>query len=348
VPGDGAARTERATPRRRQELLRQGRVPRSLDARHGVLALGGLGLIWVLWSALVSRLVLFQQVARDAASARAVPSASSAVILLPALGPILFAPAALAILVNIVIIGRPIFALGVVRPDFSRLDPRSGLQRMVSLAGMIEIAKALVRIGAAIVIVASGFDALARASALAGLTAITGRLVIFCAAIGLLGAADLLYQRWRYERDIRMTRQELLEEQRSSEGDPRVRRALRQRMMSRGGGIHRVREATVVIANPTHIAVAILYQPGKTRAPVVIARGEDEWALRILDAAAQASVPIVRNPPLARDLYANVPLDAEIPTRLYRALAMVLAEVYRAVRAARKTPSASSAPMPAP
>ena len=147
----------------------------------------------------------------------------------------------------------------------------------------------------------------------------------------ILGAADLFYQRWKFKEDNKMTKQEVKDEFKNSEGDPHVKGQQKQRMQqaSQRRMMAAIPEADVVITNPTHFAVALAYESGKGQAPVVVAKGADFVAARIKDIAKENDVVIVENKPLARMLYYNVDLDAEIPPELYQAVAEVLAYVYQ-------------------
>ena len=146
----------------------------------------------------------------------------------------------------------------------------------------------------------------------------------------ILGFADYAYQRWKFNDDMKMTKQEVKDEYKNSEGDPQIKGKQRQRMMesSQRRMMKNVPQADVVITNPTHIAVAILYDNTKDEAPRVVAKGEDYLAKKIKEAAGEHGVPIVENKPLARALYATVEVDEAIPPELYQAVAEILAVVY--------------------
>lgn len=146
----------------------------------------------------------------------------------------------------------------------------------------------------------------------------------------IIAIADYLFQKWRFSEDMKMTKQEVKDEQKQMEGDPKLKGQLRSLMRSRIRSlmINNVQEADVVITNPTHYAVAVKYQEGSNSAPIVLAKGLDFLALRIREKADEFDVPIVEEPPLARALYANVEIDEEIPEELFKAVAEVLAYVY--------------------
>ena len=146
----------------------------------------------------------------------------------------------------------------------------------------------------------------------------------------ILGFIDYAYQKWKFTNDMKMTKQEVKDEYKNTEGDPQIKNKQRQKMMetSRRRMMANVPQADVVITNPTHIAVAILYDNEKDEAPKVVAKGEDYLALKIKETAKESGVPIVENKPLARALYATVEIDEIIPPELYQAVAEILAVVY--------------------
>jgi len=141
---------------------------------------------------------------------------------------------------------------------------------------------------------------------------------------------DYFYQRWEFEKSIRMTKQEIKEEYREIEGSPEVRRRQREIMarLARGRMLQQVPEADVVITNPSHIAVAIEYKSEEMEAPVVLAKGADEIAQKIIQIAKENNIPVVRNPQVARELYKTTDIGEQIPPNMYRAVAEILAYVY--------------------
>jgi flagellar biosynthetic protein FlhB len=146
-----------------------------------------------------------------------------------------------------------------------------------------------------------------------------------------LAALDFFYQWWEYERQMKMSKQEVKEEYKQTEGDPQVKGKIRdlQRQRARNRMMQQVPQADVVIRNPTHFAVALRYKPEKDNAPVVLAKGQDELALRIVKVAEEHGVTVIENVPLARALYAQAELDREIPPALYGAVAEVLVYIFR-------------------
>lgn len=147
----------------------------------------------------------------------------------------------------------------------------------------------------------------------------------------VLAGFDFLYQWWDYERQLKMSKQEVKEEYKQMEGDPQVKGKIKeiQRKMAQSRMMQQVPGADVVVRNPTHFAVALRYKPEQDNAPIVLAKGQDELALRIVKVAEENGVPVMENVPLARALYAGAELDREIPAELYGAVAEVLVYLYR-------------------
>jgi flagellar biosynthesis protein FlhB len=151
---------------------------------------------------------------------------------------------------------------------------------------------------------------------------------------GVLAAIDYIFQRWRYNKSLKMTHQEIKEELREMDGDPQIKSRIRklQRELARRRMMDAVPDATAVVTNPTHFAVALRYESGKTRAPIVVAKGQDYVAEQIKTIASKHNVPVIENPFLARTLYSSVRVGQEIPAQLYRAVAEIIAFVYRLKR----------------
>lgn len=236
---------------------------------------------------------------------------------------------------------RGLFNMKQLRPKFSKLNPISGIKKLFSMRGAIELIKSLLKISILSYVIYSKFaehfgefprlmemefgQVLAFGSALL-MDIVTNVAVLFA----FLAAIDFMYQRWQYEKDLRMSKHEIKEEYKQTEGDPQIKNKIRQkqREMAMGRMMENVPSADVVIKNPTHYAVAIRYEAGKNRSPVVLAKGADYVALRIIRTAEENDVPIMENKPLARGLYENVPLDREIPEEFFQPVAEVLAFVY--------------------
>ncbi|MEL5847811.1 MAG: flagellar biosynthesis protein FlhB [Candidatus Igneacidithiobacillus chanchocoensis] len=246
------------------------------------------------------------------------------------------------------------FSSKALVPDFSHLNPLTGLQRLVSRHALLELVKAVLKAvvigGIGITLVYAQRRALLRLIAEDPLAAVhhlfsmLGLLFLFMAASTLLIVAfDVPFQLWTYNEKLKMTDQEVRDEMKEQEGNPEVKRRIRslQREMSRRRMMAAVPKATVVVTNPTHYAVALRYDEGKDAAPVVLAKGADELAAKIRELAREHRIPLVEAPPLARALYHHVELDRPIPAVLYRAVAELLAYLYQ-LRVAQpgRTPAA--------
>jgi flagellar biosynthetic protein FlhB len=224
---------------------------------------------------------------------------------------------------------------------WGRLNPLPGLARLVGGHGLVELVKSAVKITVAGAVAFFAVRAHWPVLLFAGdegpeaAPATLGRVVAAVwwrvgAAYLLLAGVDYAYQWWRHERSLRMTRQELREESKETEGDPLLRgrlRALHRQMAARRMMAEAAR-ADVVLSNPTHVAVALRYDSQRMKAPRVVAKGERLVALRIIDVARRHGVPVVQNPPLVRTLFRTVAVGREIPRNLYRAVAEILVHVY--------------------
>ncbi len=237
------------------------------------------------------------------------------------------------------------FLFSLRPPDFARLSPAAGFGRLLSRRAAIDLGKRVLRLA---VIAWTGYawlrDALPQwppllamplpqgAAYLGGQTA--GLLQRLALVLLLFGGADYALQRWQHLQDLRMTREEMRQEQREQETSPELRQQVRkkQRSLARRRMLQQVPKASVVITNPTHYAAALRYDPASMAAPRLIAKGQDLLALQIRRIAREAGVPVIENPPLARALHAQVPLDTEIPAELYQTVAAVLAYIYRTRR----------------
>ena len=227
-------------------------------------------------------------------------------------------------------------------PDLGRLSPMKGFKRMYGAESVAELFKSLLRValvgGAASLCVWMGLDSLRslmlmplEAAASHGL-GFTGTLLMATAgALLLLAAIDAPYQKWNHTRKLKMTRQEMRDEMKESEGRPEVKARVRQlqHQLSQRQMMENVPSADVIVTNPTHYAVALKYDGGQMGAPRVVAKGVDEMALRIRELAQSSRIAIVESPPLARALYREGQVGQEIPVRLYAAVAQILSYVYQ-------------------
>jgi flagellar biosynthetic protein FlhB len=237
---------------------------------------------------------------------------------------------------------RPVFTFEKIKPDFAKLSLTAGLKRMFGMDGVSNLLKGLVKIAiVGMAIWTQVWPERNKLEAVLGqsILGVAGDmshllfkvLIAALAALAVIAAADYFLQRFRFQQRNKMSKQEVKEEYRQSEGDPAVKAKVRQirherakrRMMAAVPG------ATVIITNPTHFAVALKYESGKMAAPICVAKGVDALALRIREVAKEHDVPIVENPPLARALHAAVEIDEVVPPEHYKAVAQVIGYVMR-------------------
>jgi flagellar biosynthesis protein FlhB len=334
-------RTEAATPRRLQRARESGQVAMSRE----LPALAGLAVFALLLAlaapaaseALALRLaILFRRFDLAPAAALRLALLAGAGVAAP-----VAAAALLAGIGAVVVQTGVLFSLTPLRPDLSRLSPATGLRRILGPDAAIEAVKALVRLAAMSVAVwyalAAALPALRLAPlrpplALPGMTAdIVLRVLLAVLAVqAVITVGDVLWVRLRYARSLRMSRVELREEQKDNEGDPKIKARVRQIRLQRARRriLAAVAKATVVVTNPTHYAVALAYDRAQSAAPRVVAKGVDSMAARIRETAMAHGVPLVANPPLARALH-RLEIDAEIPPEHYKAVAELIAYVWR-------------------
>jgi flagellar biosynthetic protein FlhB len=345
---DDRERTESPSQKRLDDARRRGQVARSRDLNAAATTLtGGIGL-YLLGDTMGNQ---FLQLMRSELSFSRVDATvpermlevleSSSAHALLALAPIMGLLMVAAVLAPLMI-GGWTFSTRSLAPNFERLDPVAGVARMFSLRGVIEVAKSLARFGlvAAVAVVLlrqqfgefTGLGAESTNTAVAHSLRLTGRaFIVMGGALGLLALIDVPLALWQHHRSLRMSRQELRDESKDTDGSPEVRGRIRriQQDTAKKRMMADVPKAHVIVTNPTHYAVALRYVDDRMRAPVVVAKGVDLIALQIRKVAGAHAVPIVEAPPLARALHASCELGAEIPSRLYAAVAQLLTYVYQ-------------------
>lgn len=344
----GDNRTEAATPRRRQEMRSKGQVARSVELSSALALLVCVlvlrySLPWTaqqLRSLLASTLTHFPE--GDWTIETVQHSGVAAFMQVARLStPVVLAALVTGVAVNVAQVGFHL-SLESVQPNLNRINPMAGFGRLFSSRGVVDLVKSVVKIALVAVVAFTTarsqlplFLATAQmdtSSALVALGAILFTLCFrVCLALLVLAALDYMYQRLQFEKSVRMTRAEVREEMRQSEGDPTLRARIRQRQrqLARQRMMQDVPRADVVITNPTHVAIALRYDANEMRAPQVIAKGQRLIAERIRDMARQHGIPIVENKPLAQTLFKSVDVGQEIPAELYQAVAEILAFVYR-------------------
>jgi flagellar biosynthetic protein FlhB len=234
-----------------------------------------------------------------------------------------------------------LFSGEALKPKFERISPIQGFKRLFSLKSVVEALKGVLKIAILLVLIWTTLKSLFQESArylYADLTAACSHLFDVAASMIIkvivafvaLSAMDFMYQWWDFERQMKMSKQEVKEEYKQTEGDPQVKGKIKevQRKRAQMRMMQQVPQADVVIRNPTHFAVALRYKPEQDNAPIVLAKGQDELALRIVKVAEENQVAVMENVPLARALYAKTELNKEIPPELYGAVAEVLVYIF--------------------
>ncbi len=345
MAGYADEKTEPPTARRRQEARTKGQVARSQDLTAAGLLLGGFLSLYMFGPGIWFYLL---DITRAGLSGEKTFRAET---LWPLAGmiategvrrvfPFLLTLFAVMLMILLAQIGW-LFTLQPLMPSLSKINPLNGIKRLFSIRSIVQAA---VNFGKLLVVGSVAYATLV-GSAAAILYAFSfgqhdifrlGSWMMFSLAMRLgaallfLALLDYAWQRYRTERDMRMTKEEVKDEMRSMEGDPLVRR--RRREVQLQMAMQRLRKdvpkADVVVTNPTHVAVAIKYDGDTMAAPKIVAKGADYLALRIRQIAAEFGIPIVQRPPLARAIYESVEVGEYVPERLYRAIAEILAYVY--------------------
>lgn len=349
--GDGADKTEEATPKKLSDARKEGQVAKSQELSTAVMLLA----LFVILKAVVGyignrflRCYLDTYQAIDVYSVEDfTPSMASAFlrdglveVLLICL-PVFAVAVAAAFAVSIAQVKWEVTAKPL-KPKFDKFNPLKGFKRIFSKDKIVELVKAVIKIALIFYLAYSDLEEAAGAVVslydfgLEQAVIYIGNFVInlgikISAVYLVVGLADYIYQKFKFKKDLRMSKQEVKDEYKKQEGDPQVKGRIKSKMreVSQRRMMQKLPEADVVITNPTHFACAIKYDKEVAEAPVLIAKGADYVAQKIKDAAKEYNIPIVENKPLARMLYYNVDLDSEIPQELYQMTAEVLAYVYR-------------------
>jgi flagellar biosynthetic protein FlhB len=346
---DQEDRTEAPTEKRLREAREKGNVPRSRELANvavlgcAVLALkasaghiGASSRDWMRGALHYDRALLDapDQLLPHAAGLLGALAMPMLPMILAALAACVIAPA---------IMGSLRFAGQALQPDFSRLNPMSGIARMWGKESLAEVLRSLLRVGliggVGTWMVYRAFKSLLdmpqaslEQSVAGGVQMAMTTLLAMVGALGALAMIDVPWQHFQYRAKLKMTKQEIRDEHKEAEGNPEMKARVRQvaMQMSRGRMMEAVPIADVILMNPTHYAVALKYKAdGGMRAPVVVAKGVDEMAMAIRELAEQHRIAVVEAPPLARSLYRQAQVDQEIPVKLYAAVAQVLSYVYQ-------------------
>jgi flagellar biosynthetic protein FlhB len=344
-----------ATPHKRKEARKKGQVARSADL-SGALVL--VAIVLVLRWALTSGAAIEQLIGDFQTAFHFDPHADGGFTLSSArhlelmvllwggklLAPILLMGVLLGLGANIGQVGFVISGHALI-PDWTRVSPATGLKRIFSSRGAFELMKGMGKIGFIAWLCYSQIEktlpALINASRMPLLSylSVIGDLIWslgirIALALAVIAAVDYVFHKYDFEKNMRMSREEMKQEMKQTDGDPMLRQRIRQkqRAIANKRMMQEVPKADVVITNPTHYAIALKYEAESMKAPRVVAKGRGYIALAIKELARESNVPMVENRPLARKLFRDVPLGKEIPGALYQAVAEVLAFVYRTHR----------------
>lgn len=352
--GHGGEKTEPATSKKLNDIRKEGQVAKSKELITAVSLMSLFIILKIYLSKLGTGLIdvytqvynSISKVVDDSYNGLPIRTAGSVmqqviIDMIKLVIPILLVAIVIAILGNMLqqkwmVTAKPL------QPKFSKISPISGFKRMFSVRQLVELIKSIAMISIIMIVVYNTvkskmnilltFYDVGLNTALSTIGSIIIDLGIKISAVFLIvGFADLFYQRIKFKNDNMMTKQEIKDEFKNTEGDPQVKGQIKRRMqeVSRRRMMQQLPEADVVITNPTHFAVALKYEPDAGKAPVVIAKGADYLAFQIKDKAKEYNIAIVENKPLARILYHNIDIGMEIPPELYQAVAEILAVVMR-------------------
>ncbi|MGD8242170.1 MAG: flagellar biosynthesis protein FlhB [Desulfobacterales bacterium] len=349
MTSDKSDRTEKPTPKKLQDARKKGQVAQSREIPSAMILLASLVFFYFAGGFMFRRMgnliadsyrQLNDAVLQDAMSASRLAGwcfEQSIVILMP----LMLTLVAVGILANVSQFGF-LIKESALTPDFKKINPVSGIKRLVSLKSLVELGKSVFKILfvglIAYAILKQDLEVIPTLMQMdvISIMAFTGQSafkIAFFVCLGLivLAATDFAYQRWQHHRELMMTKQEIKEERKQMEGDPQIKSRIRsmQIEMARRRMMEMVPEADVVITNPTHLAIAVQFDADTMAAPTVVAKGADHMAQRIREVAQESGVPLVENKPLARSLFKSAEIGDPIPVELYQAMAEVLAYVYR-------------------
>ena len=343
---DKSSKTEEATPKKQEEAHQKGQIAKSQEVNHWVMITAGTIFIVMFGTELVRgvRLQILpfiespHDIAIDPGKMGVLLSNVSGSLFTLLAGP--FTLLIIAAILGNLVQSKPVFTFEKLKPDISKFSVIKGAKKMLSPSSLMELSKGFTKVGIVFVVVAAliwperQILTQLMTTDLGELLFILERLILLMlagviAAMAVIAALDFMYQKQKHAKELRMSRTDVKDEAKQSEGDPLVRariRAIRQDR-ARQRMIAAVPGADVVITNPTHYAVALKYESEVMAAPTVVAKGVDEVARRIREVAEEHAIPIMANPPLARALHATVEVDREIPLEHYKAVAEIIGYV---------------------
>ncbi len=351
--GNGGEKTEPATSKKLQDARNEGQVAKSqeLNSAFSLIALFIMLKIFIsyigdnlfqIFALIYNKIpdIIDESIGGMTPYLAAMVVNNTLIVILKILAPVFIIGFLVALLSNIFQVGWKVTGKPM-KPKFSKLNPLSGFKRIISKDSMFELLKSIAKVGVITYVAYTSIRGhqdelflvydipLLQVILLVGSIVLDAGLKISMVYL-VLGIADWFYQKHKFKEEMKMTKQEVKDEYKNTEGNPEIKGRQRSRMReaSQRRMMQNLPSADVVITNPTHYAVAIRYDASQYSAPIVVAKGEDFLAMKIKDAAKEHLIEIVENKPLARMLYANVDVGEEVPPELYQAVAEVLAFVY--------------------
>ena len=343
-------KTEKATPKRRRDERKKGNVLMSKDVTAVATLIGSYAMIQLVADSAIEQLEQFWNLCFSYIGTNQIDVISNSLAALGSQALLAFASICAPLLLVTALITvavtfyqtKLLVSGELLKPKFDRLNPLNGIKRLFSLRSIIEALKGILKISILLILIINYFrdilndfprflelDLASACSILfQDILSLVMQIIVAFVAIAFL---DYLYQWWDYERQMKMSKEDIKEEYKQTEGDPKIKGKIKQiqRQRAQQRMMQQVPQADVVIRNPTHFAVALRYDEKTDRAPIVLAKGMDELALRIVKVAEEHQVSVVENVPLARALYASTDLEREIPPELYGAVAEVLVYVLK-------------------
>lgn len=345
---DDSSKTEDPTPKKLEEARKKGQVPLSREVNNWIMLFAGTIVVLAMGPGMMLDLtVLLRTYFERAADLPPAPGGLQFVVMeafkeilgilaLPLLFLILAAFAGPFLQIG------PMFAPDVIKMDISKVSPMKGFSRLFSMRSIMEFVKGILKISIVSIVgflivkpYMGGIEHMVGLEipvAMDEMESLVAKMLIgILVVLFLIAIADLLYQRYEHYKKMRMTKQELKDEYKQSEGDPHIKGKLRQlrQEKARARMMQAVPSADVVITNPTHYSVALKYDPDKNDAPILVAKGVNEVALRIRETAREHNVTILPNPPLARVLFETVEIEQTVPPEHYKAVAEIISYVFR-------------------
>ncbi len=345
---DAGDKTEDPTAKRLADSRKKGQIPRSKELNTFVALMTASVMLLFTGGAIVKGLkkIMQQQfqLTREVIFDSASPVIFFEQVLLDGLFLIipLVIPLMIVALLTPIMMGGWNFSLESMSPKFSKMNPISGLKKMVGVQGLVELVKSVVKIVLVFIVAGSlfkinldqymGLNSLSLENSIAKAADLIGiALLILSSTLIVIVAIDVPYQLWNTKKQLMMSKQEVKDEAKQQEGNPEIKGQMRRKQMeiAQQRIMNEVPKAEVIVTNPTHFAVALKYDPQGSGAPVLVAKGVDLIAAQIRNSAVGADIPLVAAPPLARALFYSTELDEEIPQSLFLAVAQILAYVFQ-------------------